>query len=208
LSLNNGYDYSQNAPEIFVFYEIPNLFEVQPPLGPRLGETAVAILGSGFHNFRDVAKCRFGEIAVPAIFDDSIVAGAAVFRCKSPQRSVSEWVRVQIALDGQIFTDDDVKFQYYGEFDVYSINPAGGPKAGGTVVTVTGVGMIIESGKYLTCFFGEGKSECGDNSNYMSTKCYRTATALFVTTTRITCISPPMPTGGTVTQIYPVRVGF
>jgi hypothetical protein len=208
LSLNNGYDYSQNAPEIFVFYETPNLFEVQPPLGPRLGETAVAILGSGFHNFRDVAKCRFGEIAVPAIFDDSIVAGAAVFRCKSPPRSVSEWVHVQIALDGQIFTDDDVKFQYYGEFDVYSINPAGGPKAGGTVVTVTGVGMIIESGKYLTCFFGEGKSECADNSNYMSNKCYRTATALFVTTTRITCISPLMPTGGTVTQIYPVRVGF
>jgi len=205
VSLNNGLDYSDPAAQDFQFYETPILTEIQPPLGPRLGETSVAVLGSGFIKLRDVAKCRFGDMTVPAIFDDEDVQSGIVFRCKSPPWSIPGWVSVEIAMDGQVFTNSKVvKFRYYGEIDIFSVLPAGGPKAGGTEVTVTGVGMFM-SGKYLSCFFGEGDYECRNGLSY---PCYRAVEAQFRTPTTVTCVSPAMPQGGSVTQAYPIRVGL
>ena len=97
-----------------------------------------------------------------------------------------------------------VKFQYYGEFDVYEVSPAGGHKAGGTEVTVTGVGMFM-TGTYLNCFFGDGKYECGNGFSYPS---YKAVPAVFRTPTSVSCVSPSMPEGGTVTGFYPIRVGL
>ena len=59
VSLNNGLDFCPPAADTFAWYSPPTLTEMQPPLGPRLGETAVALLGVGFINLRGVAKCMF-----------------------------------------------------------------------------------------------------------------------------------------------------
>ena len=205
VSLNDGTDYSSPAPNDFVFYQTPTITAITPPLGPRLGETSVVVTGAGFVKLRSVAKCAFGDQHVPAVFDDSDVAGAAVFRCKSPPWPVPDWVNVELAMDGQVFTEVKViKFQYYGEFDVDSVVPAGGPKAGGTEVTVTGVGLFM-SGSYLSCFFGDGDFECKDGMTY---PCYRAVDATFLSETSVSCVSPEIPTGGSLVTQYPIRVGL
>ena len=209
VSLNDGLDFSLPAEDTFSWYVVPALTEIQPPLGPRLGETAVALLGVGFINLRGVARCRFGDITTLAVYDDSAVSGIPVFRCKSPPWPVPDWVNVEIAMDGQVFTEaKNVKFQYYGEYDILAATPAGGPKAGGTEITVSGVGLFM-SGIYLSCFFGDGESECSADVLYSpSSPCYKSVRAVFQTPTKVTCTSPSMPQGGEVTYNYPIRVGL
>ena len=205
LSLNNGLDYSQPAAEDFVFYQTPTLTEMQPYMGPRLGETSVAVLGEGFINLRNVAKCRFGTVVVQAVYDDTNAENLPVFRCNSPPSSMAAWVNVEIAVDGQVFTQaKTIKFQYYGEFDVYDAIPAGGPKAGGTEITISGVGMF-STGTYLSCFFGDGDYECKDGMQY---PCYKAVPAEFKSATSVTCVSPAMPEGGDVEEKYSIRVGL
>jgi hypothetical protein len=206
LSLNNGLDYSQPAAEDFVFYQTPTLTEMQPYMGPRLGETSVAVLGEGFINLRNVAKCRFGDVVVQAVYDDTDAEKLPVFRCITPPSPLPGSVDVEIAVDGQIFTQTKttIKFEYYGEFDVYEAFPAGGPKAGGTEITISGVGMF-STGTYLSCFFGDGSYQCGEGMQY---PCYKAVPAEFKTATKVTCVSPSMPEGGDVTQLFSVRVGL
>ena len=73
---------------------------------------------------RGVARCRFGDITTFAVYDDSAVSGIPVFRCKSPPWPVPDWVNVEIAMDGQVFTEaKNVKFQYYGEYDILAATP-------------------------------------------------------------------------------------
>ena len=205
VSLNDGLDFSEPAADTFAWYSPPTLVEVIPPLGPRLGETLVVLNGVGFIGLRGVARCKFGDYAVPAQFDDSNGQAPPVFECKSPPWPVPDWVNVEIAMDGQVFTEaKNVKFQYYGEFDVYSAVPAGGPKAGGTEVTITGVGLFM-SGIHLQCFFGDGTFECSDDISY---PCYRAVRATFLTPTRVKCTAPEIPPGGSVTTKFPVRLGL
>jgi len=209
VSLNDGLDLSALAADAFAWYSNPTMTEMQLPLGPRLGETNVALLGSGFINLRGVAKCKFGTINTQAIFDDSSLDGNPMFRCNSPPWPVPDWVSVEIAMDCQVFTKaKNVKFQYYGEFDIHSAVPAGGPKVGGTSITIIGVRLFM-SGNYLSCFFGNGKAECSADLLYSpQSPCYKAVRAVFQTPTRVTCITPTMPEGGLVTCNYPIRVGL
>ena len=212
VSMNDGIDFSQPAADPFAWYRVPTLNEILPPLGPRLGETATSLLGDGFVELRGVAKCRFGDVVTQAVYSDINIAGAPtapMFQCKSPPWPVPDWVSVEIAMDGQVFTNaKSVKFQYYGEFDVTFATPTGGPKAGGTEVTITGVGFFM-SGTYLSCFFGDGNIQCSEDVLYsVESPCYKSVPAAFKTPTQVTCTAPSMPTGGDVTLKYPIRVGL
>ena len=209
MSLNDGLDFSAPAANDFAWFDIPTLVEVIPPLGPRLGETLVLLTadleGPPFIGLGNVARCKFGNIVVQARFDDSNGQAPPVFECLSPPWPVPAWVNVEIAMDGQIFTEaKNVKFQYYGEYDIYSAVPAGGPKAGNTEVTITGVGLFM-SGIHLQCFFGDGSLECSDDVSY---PCYRAVRATFQTPTRVTCTSPEIPPKADVATKFPVRLGL
>eukprot|EP00961_Rhodomonas_salina_P091849 1235911-Rhodomonas_salina.1 len=160
-------------------------------------------MGSGLINLRGVARCRFGTTAVQAVYDDA--AGQPLLLCKTPPWPVAEWVTVELALDGQVFTaGSNVKFQYHGEYDVFSASPSGGPTAGGTQVTMTGVGFFL-SGNLLTCFWGDGAAACSVDVQY---PCYQAVRATYLSPTAVTCRSPPMPRGGSTSTQYPLRVGL
>ena len=206
VSLNGGQQFSVEAIDVFTYYRQPDFRELIPPLGPRLGETSVVAFGSGFINIgAGIARCRFGSMTVEAVFDDSSGSGEPVLSCRSPPWPAPEWVPVEVALDGQVFTKKrTVLFQYYGEFDVNTLTPAGGPKAGGTEVTITGVGFFM-SGIYLNCFFGDGTLPCSIDVQY---PCYKAVQAEYYSPTRATCVAPSMPDGGVVTTPYPVRLGL
>jgi hypothetical protein len=66
-----------------------------------------------------------------------------------------------------------------------------------------GIGFIMS--EYLTCFVGAGQYSCDISSQY---PCYTAAAAVFVSTSILTCLSPPMPTGGDVSFQYPISVGL
>lgn len=203
VSLNNGLQFSPPAVDTFIYYNQPNFTEIVPHLGPRLGETPIVLLGDGFVDLRGNAKCKFGDQLVQAYFDDS--GARPLLRCISPPAAVPTWVNVEVALDGQVFTSvKTVKFQYYGEFDVSGISPVGGPAAGGTTTTVTGVGFFM-SGMLLQCFFGDGTSLCSVDNAY---PCYVPSPATYISPTTVTCTTPAIPPGGLVTQQYPVRLGI
>mmetsp|Transcript_5970 Transcript_5970/g.19335 ORF Transcript_5970/g.19335 Transcript_5970/m.19335 type:complete len:2410 (+) Transcript_5970:1343-8572(+) len=206
VSMNGGLQWSPPSPQTFVYYSQPVIRAVIPPLGPRLGETAVVIDADGLNDFNKQAKCRFGGVVVPAWFnDEAAVNGTSPLQCVTPSVVSPIWVPVEIALDGQSFTNmRTIKFQYLGEYDVISVSPNGGPRAGGTQVTVVAVNLVM-SGSFLTCFFGEGSSPCGGGTTY---PCYTAVEATYLGTTAVMCTAPPMPAGGDVNVQYPVSVSI
>uniref|UniRef100_A0A7S0QIJ2 IPT/TIG domain-containing protein n=1 Tax=Cryptomonas curvata TaxID=233186 RepID=A0A7S0QIJ2_9CRYP len=153
---------------------------------------------------RGASKCLFGQQIVPAFYDSSAAAQNPVFVCVSPARLTVAWVQIELSLDGQSFTKASrTKYNYYGEYDVLSAAPNGGPVDGGTIITVIGVGFIMS--EYLTCFFGTGQSSCDASLRY---PCYTASAAVFVSTSLLTCFSPAMPTGGDISFRYPISVGL
>lgn len=110
---------------------------VYPSVGLTAGGTSVVIRGVGFG---DGATVRFGNN------DANVTArGANEITAVTPQGAVAGPIRVQVTwnvvADEQpqsVSVHDDNLFRYQ---DVLAVNPAAGPAAGGTVVTITGDGF-------------------------------------------------------------------
>ena len=204
VSLNGGQQYCNPSIESFTFYSQPVLSELIPNLGPRLGETSVIIVGSGFLDMGGSSKCLFGQQIVPAFYDASNAGQSPVLICVTPALLTVSWVQVEISLDGQSFTKaSPTKFDYYGEYDIVSVAPNAGPVKGGTNVTIAGIGFIMS--EYLTCFFGTGLASCETSNQY---PCYISSAAIFLSTSTVTCASPPIPGAGDVTIEYPVGLAL
>ena len=126
---------------------------LEPPGGPEQGGTLVRVRGTGFDDVGGLF-CKFGgESPVPA----SLVDREHV-RCYSPQRTpnASSYVddafggtyderTVEVTINGQMhaLTSSGVRFAYHTDAGVAvsRIYPRGGPRQGGTPVTVWGVGF-------------------------------------------------------------------
>ena len=119
-----------------------------PTGGINLGGTLVTIFGAGFSAFTgnaDLASCMWGDpeaaraISTPtALSDDAIV-------CPTPPRTtekddpLGDEVEVRVSLNGVHFVDTNHSFTYYEQpANFSSITPKGGPKEGGTMLTLTG----------------------------------------------------------------------
>ena len=130
-------------------------------LGPVTGGTIVTITGTGFDR-RDISilpspykhpniLCKWGTVINQGayhILDESVT-------CVSPLCSISSClslqhtscplcaapVKLEVALNGQDFTDSRVEFFYFKDPEIKSIQPTLGSVLGGTVVTVTASGF-------------------------------------------------------------------
>ena len=73
-------------------------------------------------------------MTVPATF-----VNTAVLECQSPLSSSAGEHSLEISIDAQNFTTDDVPFTYYAQPVVTVLSPTGGPvSAGATFITVSG----------------------------------------------------------------------
>jgi hypothetical protein len=122
---------------------------LSPNSGPELGGTHVVVSGKelelGSHYV-----CRFNATIVPASG-----LGAHEMDCTSPAAAVVGLSPVHVSLNAQQFVGNasvETGFTYYAHSVVSEVSPTSGPRAGGTLVNVSGVGFA--DGSHYICAFG------------------------------------------------------
>jgi hypothetical protein len=92
--------------------------------------------------------------------------------CESPPNAMHlEWAPVNLTLNNQNYTDDDIRFLYYNPPKILSASPLRGPVKGGTVVNLWGT--QFEKNRNITCQFGKTAVQ-----------------AKYISKTRISCAAP------------------
>jgi len=99
--------------------------------------------------------------------------------CESPPNFVLDKTFVEVTLNNQQYTDDNVPYFYYRPPQVFDVDPREGPTKGGTHVTV--FGNRFKDSKNITCKFGE-----------------KLTRGTFLDTNRILCVSPAVERPGYV----------
>ena len=200
----NGQDYLDARPHIstFTYYALDrsptglSVVQIDPPGGPEAGGTLVRVRGTGFIDVGGLL-CKFGlEPAVHASLDDQ-----EHMRCLSPPRVADasgggtyDPRSLELTINSQLhhITSSGVQFAYYKHagLHVSRLYPRGGPRSGGTSVTVWGVGFRDQghgnhSGPFagLHCRFGE--------SNLVPASLQDSAGG--EGPQRLTCASPTLP---------------
>ncbi len=92
--------------------------------------------------------CKFEGIGVVKAW----VINSTKIYCEAPENKIVEHTNVEISLNDQQFTDDNVPYFYYKPPQVFDVEPREGPTKGGTHVTV--LGNKFKIGKNITCKFG------------------------------------------------------
>lgn len=158
----NGVDFTRDSPAgPFWYYNLSHIMvaTLRPSGGGYEGGTLVTLTGTGFVDYgggTQGLKCRFGPSVVPAT-----VVSHQQARCITPplareaRGDTNGSVPVWISLNG--YTDDrglgggQVRFQYFLPAMLGELHPLGGPKVGGSLVTVAGDGFAD---------YSEGSSPC------------------------------------------------
>ncbi len=110
------------------------IYTVTPQYGPAAGGTAVTITGWGF---AAGATVQVGGAAAGAV----VVVDAGTITCNTPSHGTNEWVTIEVTVGTNVGGKANA-FYYYVPPTITSVNPTGGPSAGGTLVTITGTGFL------------------------------------------------------------------
>ena len=144
----NGLDYDAGG----VRYHYFGMLAVHPMLGPAAGGTTIRINGTELTRGRP-RTCRFGSTDVEA----SVPIGTADLLCVSPSMEGDAFgtVELRLSLNGVDFArvPANGNFTFYGEPVVTQIEPSSGSSGGGTLVRVTGDGLV-SGGRTPLCRFG------------------------------------------------------
>ena len=111
---------------------------LQPSVGEAAGGGAVKVHGAAFllHGMH----CAFGHASVVVRAE---VISSSLLTCIAPASAAGD-VSVEVsANNGTDSTHDGVVYRYLPQCDVVSMQPSFGPEAGGTVVSVSGRGFVL-----------------------------------------------------------------
>ena len=156
-----------------------------PISGPADGGTFVRVRGGGL-DAGSSWQCSFGETVVGAEYDGSDTDSVTCYAppTVSIDGTTTQVVTLQVSIDGGSSWCNNgsaLSFQFYAPPVVSAISPASGNAAGGTNVTVTGVGF--SQGDTAHCAFGV--LYVGDER-----RAGATAEALERSDERLVCASP------------------
>ena len=156
-----------------------------PISGPADGGTFVRVRGGGL-DAGSSWQCSFGETVVGAEYDGSDTDSVTCYAppAVSIDGTTTQVVTLQVSIDGGSSWCNNgsaLSFQFYAPPVVSAISPASGNAAGGTNVTVTGVGF--SQGDTAHCAFGV--LYVGDER-----RAGATAEALERSDERLVCASP------------------
>lgn len=154
---------------------IPSVVRIVPNHGPNSGGTTILVSGTDFVD-SDELKCTFGSSAIAGRW-----LSPALVACISPQRSDRSVVPFGINLDGVASTwpKSTVTFIFEDSPTVDGLKPSSGPRAGGTLISITGHGFFFSSG--LRARFGE-----------------TIVSVVYVSPEELRCTSPPFHVAGPV----------
>jgi hypothetical protein len=132
---NNGLDFFPTTAEQFLYNDVV-ITSINPNSGSTLGGTTVTATGTGFL-MGYTPKCMFGTSTVSATVTSTTTA-----TCVAPAEAAAG-VAFQFSENGVDFVSGPT--YTYIALSVTSLSPATGPTAGGTVLTLTGVGFTSVS---------------------------------------------------------------
>ena len=92
--------------------------------------------------------CHFNRSMVSAV----CVSGVQL-HCITLEHAAG-MVSVEVSMNRQQFSTDGVQYEYV-EVSLYGVSPVSGPVWGGTLVTLSGVGLHGSESTGLHCMFGE-----------------------------------------------------
>ena len=147
--LMDGLEINENRNNHFKSISIANVSGVSPSRGPSVGGTKVTVHGSNYSSVVDIS-CKFGDLAL----SEAIFISSTKVQCIAPTHSQGD-VNFSLVIEGsEILSVPPIVFTYDALLVVSSITPAGGPVAGGTLVTVDidGVGALKDA--VIECKFG------------------------------------------------------
>ena len=117
------------------FVASPTLASLSPTSGTAAGGTTVFAIGTSFVAGIG-AMCSFGTVRASAT-----VATTSSLSCIAPAHTAGP-VTVTVSMNNNDFSTSGVAFTYMSAAVQTSLQPALGPTAGGTVVSVTGSGFV------------------------------------------------------------------
>jgi hypothetical protein len=176
----NGQQYTDNRVK-YVYYEPPQVKSVSPNSGPATGQNLVNVMGLNFLDSnraqQNALRCKFGAIDVPATFKANNLV-----QCNTPTYSVNAaagptTVPVEVTLNGESYTSNQVSYTYYIQPVITGINPTSGPNNGNFSITFTGQNFFSSS--LLRCKFGD----------------LITDSVIFVKSIGVICAAPILPLG-------------
>jgi hypothetical protein len=148
----------------------PEVYELQPTLGPSAGGTMLTVTGNNLVG-QDVF-CKFGADSLVA----PITLSATQIVCDTPSNDASR-VLVEVTTDGGLTYSQDRMTYLFSESEVVTgISPTKGPDFGSTVVRVSGRGF--QNVASLKCMFG-----------------VTAIAAKWLSSEAVECVSPPKNAG-------------
>ena len=117
---------------LFSYEDVAEVKFATPKVGVDTGGTLVTLYGSGLVGAPS-ARCRFGEVAVPAR-----LLSAGQLECTSPRPAAPGYVALEVSTNGRDFSASGILFSVVGVPVVSSLDPPLGPALGGTLVFVHG----------------------------------------------------------------------
>ena len=176
ISLNNQQNTKEDIP--YVYYENPTIYSIEPiNRGPDSGGSVIRLRGANFNPFKELRDlklenetfCQFENLGKRT----AKVLSSTEMECVTPPSYEKLEVAVEVTLNDQQYSDDNVLFYYYHPPYTYYISPKIGPVSGGTVIRVMG-GNLEDTG-IVKCKFGDklGKGR-------------------FISKNELECISPPV----------------
>ena len=155
ISLNNQQNTQDDIP--YVYYENPTIYRIEPNnRGPDSGGTVIHLRGANFNPFKELEDLKL-ENDTFCLFETlgkrpAKIHSSTEIECVTPPSYEKLEVPVEITLNNQQYTDDNVPFYYYHPPYTYYISPKIGPVSGGTIVKVMG-GNFEDTG-VVKCKFG------------------------------------------------------
>lgn len=149
----------QNSVEKFEYwyYNEPQITTISPDYGPLSGGTKVLVKGSPFLPFdwkldinnQNDTFCNWGPLGKT----HAQVLSTTEAECVSPVNNQHyDWVPVNLTLNNQNYTDENIKFYYYNPPKIVDVQPLRGPVKGGTEINLWGV--KYERNRNVTCIIG------------------------------------------------------
>lgn len=167
---NNGVDYTNSAVK-FTFVPALSIRYLWPTNGPVIGGTKVVMHGSGFSG-GTIVLCIFdGRKTLATVRSDNELD------CLTPGRNITGRARVELTNNRVDKVSSSISFTYVEPILLTDVSPAQSGEEGGAPVVVTGHNFIASPS--LNCRFGRQDA----------------TPALWISSTRISCLTPSSPAG-------------
>jgi hypothetical protein len=130
----------------YEYYATPHVTSITPAYGhvKAIKDQTIEVAGSGFRCFDDDCSdllCRFGNAPEAYVYVKATLVGPSLVRCKVPQYTKPDVLFVEVALNGESYTNDNKTFGYFDPF-VLDADPKLLATDGSTAVQIKGLGFV------------------------------------------------------------------